>query len=162
MVRWLWQSTIAGTTPGPPASTTFAPAGSMSSFAPIDSMRPSAMTMLTPRRSESDEPSARAASCRIVRLTFCPRPRLPCRRSPQLGPSLALLLSHGADRRHSGTADELVEGRHVRLRYRAPLHELRFGALGEIVEDVVHRFRRGEVGAADGHREAADLEIQLG
>src|SRR4051812_7054672 len=61
---------MPGTMTAPPASITSAFDRSISSFAPMASMRPSAMATLTARRSESDEPSARAASCRIVRLMF--------------------------------------------------------------------------------------------
>src|SRR5256885_3586766 len=152
---------MPGTMTAPPASITSAFDRSISSFAPIASMRPSAMATLTARRSESDEPSARAASCRIVRRT-CRRPRLARRGSPQLGPRFALLLADRTDRRHAGSAHELVEGRHIGLRDRSPLHKLRLGALRKIVEDVIHRLRRGEVRAPHGHGEAADLQIELG
>src|SRR5438093_11753204 len=68
IVRWLWQSTIAGTIVAPPASTTSASVVSAASLGRIHKIRPSSMARLMPVRTESDVPSANAASWRTTRV----------------------------------------------------------------------------------------------
>src|SRR2546428_2522761 len=67
MVRWLGQSTSAGTIVAPPASTTSAPVRSAESFGPIHAIRPASIARLTPTRSELAVPSAKAASWSTTR-----------------------------------------------------------------------------------------------
>src|SRR2546428_12899751 len=69
MVRWLWQSTMAGTIVAPPASITSAPFVSAESFGRIHAIFPSSIARLTPVRSDAAVPSANAASWRTVRGT---------------------------------------------------------------------------------------------
>src|SRR3989442_343135 len=76
------------------------------------------------------------------------------------GPGFALLADR-APRWDARTAHELVEGRQVGLRDLLALGELRVGALAQIREDLIHCLRRREVGAADSHRQAPDLEVEL-
>src|SRR5712692_5247379 len=93
IVRWLWQSTIAGTIVAPPASTTSAPVMSAESFGRIQAIFPSSIARLIPVRSVADVPSARAASWRTRRDTArdgrCPR--LMSRRGERYGCDLRMI-----------------------------------------------------------------------
>src|SRR2546428_4273439 len=80
---------------------------------------------------------------------------------PEPGGTRLALLADRAHRRDTRATHELVEGRHVGLRDLLPLGELRVGALAQIREALIHRLRRREVGAADSHRQAPDLEVEL-
>src|SRR5207247_9602389 len=80
---------------------------------------------------------------------------------PERGGTRLALFADRAHRRDTRTAHELVEGRHVGLRDLLPLGELRVGALAQIREDLIHRLRRREVGAANSDREAPDLEVEV-
>src|SRR5439155_1164270 len=68
IVRWLWQSTIAGTLVAPPASPPSASVVSAASLGRIHEILPSSMATLMPARSESDVPSASAASWSTTRV----------------------------------------------------------------------------------------------
>src|SRR5437899_11387616 len=87
-----------------------------------------------------------------TRSVWVPAPR---------SPRFSAVIADRAHRWDTRTAHELVEGRHVGLRDLLPLGELRVGALAQIREDLIHRFRRREVGAANSHRQAPDLEVEL-
>src|SRR2546426_2023356 len=116
---------------------------------------------------------ARAAGSASSSATICPAMSAACWRChgkgrllldggpPERGGTRLALLADRAHRWDTRTAHELVEGRHVGLRDLLPLGELRVGALAQIREDLIHRFRRREVGAANSHRQAPDLEVEL-
>src|SRR2546426_10672678 len=115
---------------------------------------------------------ARAAGSASSSATICPAMSAACWRCrpegrlldggpPERGGTRLALFADRAHRWDTRTAHELVEGRHVGLRDLLPLGELRVGALAQIREDLIHRFRRREVGAADSHRQAPDLEVEL-
>src|SRR3989475_1399341 len=125
------------------------------------------------RASTSRVPRARAAGWASSSATICPAMSAACWRfrpegrllldgcPPERGGTRLALFADRAHRWDTRTAHELVEGRHVGLRDLLPLGELRVGALAQIREDLIHRFRRREVGAANSHRQAPDLEVEL-